>query len=86
MRVKRGARYFTSPVRTGLATLTLTHGPGDSVRVSLTGAVNIAFDGRMPVNFEATGEWTCDAESSFGTHAPGEARGNWRFGRDLLID
>ena len=85
-RVKRGARFFTGPVRTGLATLTLTNGPGDSVRVTLTGAVNIAFDGRMPVNFEATGAWTCDAESSFGSNAAGEAHGSWRLGRDLLID
>ena len=86
-RVKRGARFFTSPIRQGLATITITSGPGDSVRVALTGAVNIAFDGRMPnANGDATGEWTCDAESSFGSPAAGEARGSWRFGQDLLID
>lgn len=86
-RVKRGARFFTSPVRTGLATLTLSGGTGDSVRVTLTGAVNIAFDGRMPnANGDAMGEWTCDAESSFGSTAAGEARGSWRLGQDLLID
>jgi len=86
-RVKRGARFFTGPVRTGLATLTLARGPGDSVRVTLTGAVNIAFDGRMSnANGDATGEWTCDAESSFGSHAAGEAHGSWRLGQELLID
>lgn len=37
-RVKRGARFLMDPVRTGIATLTLTNGPGDSVRVTLAGA------------------------------------------------
>lgn len=86
-RVKRGDRLFTSPVRTGSATLTLVAGPGDSVRVTLTGAVNIAFDGRMPAaSSGATGQWTCGAETTFGSRAPGEARGTWYLSRAYLID
>lgn len=86
-RVKRGGRLLSSPVRTGSATLTITEGPGDSVRVTLSGAVNIALDGRMPTpNLDVTGQWTCGAESSFGSQAPGEARGSWYLSRDYLID
>ena len=86
-RVKRGDRLFTSPVRTGSATLTLVAGPSDSMRVTLTGAVNITFDGRMPTaSSGATGQWTCGAETSFGSRAAGEARGTWYFSRDYLID
>ena len=85
-RVKRGDRLFTSPVRTGSATLTLVAGPSDSVRATLTGAVNIAFDGRMPANSPAIGEWTCGAETTFGSRAAGEARGTWYLSRLYLID
>lgn len=86
-RVKRGDRLFTSPIRKGTATLTLVNGPGDSVRVTLAGAVNISFDGRMPnANSPATGQWTCGAETTFGSHVPGEARGAWYLTKNYLID
>lgn len=86
-RVKRGGRLLSSPLHTGSATLTIINGPGDSVRVTLSGAVNIVLDGRMPTpNLDATGQWTCGAESSFGSPALGEAHGTWYLSRDYLID
>ena len=85
-RTKQGDRLFTSTSRTGTAKLTLAAGPGDSVRVTLAGDVNISFDGRMPSgSSDATGEWTCGAEA-FGSQSPGEARGVWQLGREYLID
>jgi hypothetical protein len=74
--------------REGSALLTLARGPGDSVRATLEGALNLTFNGRMPDPgfFSATGQWTCDASTALGGSAPGDAKGIWYLQREYPID
>ena len=88
-RARRSDPLLSNPSRTGSAVLTLAPGSGDSVRVTLSGDVNLSLDGRMPTTpySQAAGQWTCGADSQLsGATVPGEARGVWYLSRDYLID
>ena len=85
-RSKRGEPLLASSIRRGTGTLSIVHGPGDSVHVTLAGTVNLSFDGRMPTtSSEATGQWTCGVDATFGTTVAGEAHGTWHLSRERLI-
>lgn len=85
-RSKRGEPLVASSVRRGTATLSIVNGPGDSVHVTLAGTVNLSFHGRMPTaSSDATGQWTCGTDATFGTTVPGEAHGTWYLSRERLI-
>lgn len=85
-RWKRGD-VAPAATREGRALLTLARGPGDSVRVTLEGALNLTFNGRSTgPDGRATGEWTCDANTALGGSATGDARGIWYIEREYPID
>jgi hypothetical protein len=76
----------TSVLR-GTALVTILDGPGDSVRVTLSGAVSLTLDGRARHDIEQMlGSWTCDDSTSIGGTARGETRGVWFLNRDYPID
>jgi hypothetical protein len=85
-RVKWGEVPAT-PSAKGTALITILDGPGDSVRVTLSGAVSLTLDGRERHDTEQMlGSWTCDDSASIGGSARGETRGVWFLNRDYPID